>query len=164
MWKEIPRLWLLLVVIALTGCITTTAPPLPKANLSEPGWTVQQGQAVWHRTPDRSSSGASAGPSDIAGDLILATRTDGSTFIQFSKAVPLFIAQSTPAGWQIEIPPQNRRYARHGKPPRRVIWFQLADALAGKPLAKDWTWNNSGTNWRLVNRSSGESLEGFLTQ
>lgn len=165
MWKEIPHRWPLLLLIALTGCVSTTAPPLPKANLSEPGWTVQQGQAVWHRTPTRAGSQAQAGPSDIAGDLILATRTDGSAFIQFSKGLPLMIAQSTPGHWQIQVPTQNQRYTGHGKPPSRIIWFQLADALAGKPLAKGWTWNNnSGTNWRLVNRSSGESLEGFLTQ
>jgi hypothetical protein len=102
---------------------------------------------------------------EIAGDLLFATRADGSTFIQFTKTpFPFAIAQSTPTGWQIEIPPQNLRFARHGRPPARIIWFQLADALAGKPLAKDWHWKNSDTNWHLENSSSGESLEGYLAQ
>jgi len=156
MWKAIIR-WSLFSLIALTGCVS--APPLPKANLSEPGWTVQQGQAVWHR----SKSGAQ-GPAEIAGDLTLATRADGSAFVQFSKALPLVIAQTTPTAWQIESPVQNVRFARHGKPFARIIWFQLIDALAGKPLAKGWQWKNSDTNWHLENPSSGEYLEGYLTQ
>lgn len=160
MWKAI--WWSLFCLIVLTGCVS--APPLPKANLSEPGWTVQQGQAVWHRAPTRGKSGASAGPAEIAGDLVLATRTDGSAFLQFSKALPMVIAQTTPTAWQIESPIQNIRYARHGKPPRRIIWFQLIDALTGKPLAKGWHWQNSDTNWHLENSSSGESLEGYLSQ
>lgn len=155
MWKAIICGWLILVVIALTGCVSTTAPPLPKANLSEPGWTVQEGQAVWHRKP--------AEP-EIAGDLLLATRPDGSAFVQFSKAaLPFLIARINPGEWQVEAPTQNKRYLGHGKPPKRVIWFQLVDALTGKPLARGWHWNNTGTNWRLENSSSGESLEGFLS-
>lgn len=156
MWKAI--WWSLFSLIVLTGCVS--APPLPKANLSEPGWTMQQGQAVWHRT----KSGKSAGPAEITGDLILATRADGSAFIQFSKSLPLVIAQRTPTAWQIESPVQNIRFARHGKPPRRIIWFQLINGLEGKPLAKGWHWQNSDTNWHLENASSGEYLEGYLTQ
>lgn len=158
MWKAIIG-WSLLCLIALTGCVS--APPLPKANLSEPGWTVQQGQAVWHRPP---SQGKQSGPGELAGDLTLATRTDGSAFVQFSKSLPLVIAQRTPTAWQIESPVQNIRFARHGKPPRRIIWFQLIDALTGKPLAKGWRWTNSDTNWHLENSSSGEYLEGYLSQ
>src|SRR5579871_314292 len=127
MWKAIIR-WSLFSLIALTGCVS--APPLPKANISEPGWTVQQGQGVWHRVK-------SAGPPEITGDLILATRADGSAFVQFSKSLPLVIAQRTPTAWQIESPIQNVRFARHGKPFSRIIWFQLINALEGKPLAKN---------------------------
>jgi hypothetical protein len=157
MWKAIIG-WSLFSLIALTGCVS--APPLPKANISEPGWTQQQGQAVWHRA----KSGKSAGPAEITGDLILATRADGSAFVQFSKSLPLVIAQRTPTAWQIESPVQNVRFARHGKPPSRIVWFQLINALGGKPLAKGWHWQNSDTNWHLENASSGESLEGYLTQ
>ena len=154
MWKVIIRWWSLFCLVGLTGCVS--APPLPKVNLSEPGWTVQQGQAVWH--PPGNAP-------EITGDLLFATRADDSTFIQFTKTpFPFAIAQSTPTGWQIEIPPQNLRYARHGHPPARIIWFQMANALKGKPLAKGWQWKNSDTNWHLENSSSGESLEGYLTQ
>jgi hypothetical protein len=144
----------LVLLLGLCGCLT--APPLPKVNLSESGWTVRQGQAIWK--PKRE------GP-EIAGELLLATRPDGSAFVQFTKTpIPFVIAQITPKEWQIEIPPQNRRYARHGKPPARVAWFQLAKAETGKPVAKPWVWNNSDTNWELKNPSSGESLEGYFNQ
>jgi hypothetical protein len=144
----------LFLLASLSGCLT--GPPLPKVNLSEPGWTIRQGQAVWE--PQRKAEG-------IAGELLLATRPDGSTFVQFTKTpFPFAVAQTTSAGWQIEFPPQNRRFAAPGKPPARLVWFQLANAILGKPLAKGWIWQNSETNWQLKNASSGESLEGYFTQ
>jgi hypothetical protein len=169
MWKLITRGWPLFLLIALTGCMTTGR-PLPKADLSQPGWMVQQGQAVWHRPPSRVSEiphNAGQHPPqkafDIAGDLIVATKPDGSAFVQFSKIPLTFaVAQATPGTWQIEIPPQNKRYSGGGKAPGQIVWLQLANALSHKPLAKDWTWRESEGNWRLQNSSSGESLEGFL--
>jgi hypothetical protein len=144
----------LVLLTCLSGCLT--GPPLPKVNLSEPGWTIRQGQAVWQI--------ARKAP-EIAGELLLATRPDGSTFVQFTKTpFPFAIAQTTSTGWQIEFPPQNRRFAAPGKPPARIVWFQLADAVSGKPMARGWTWQNSETNWQLKNSSSGESLEGYFTQ
>jgi hypothetical protein len=144
----------LLLLITLCGCLSMK--PLPKADLSGPDWTIRQGQAVWKPPGPKSP--------EIAGELILATRPDGSMFAQFTKTpFPFFIAQATTNGWQIEIPPQNKRYAAHGKPPARIVWFQLANALTGKPIAKGWTWHNSDSNWDLKN-ASGESLEGFFAQ
>lgn len=144
----------LFLAIALSGC--ATAKPLPKANLSEPGWTVRQGQAVWR--PKRDAP-------ELAGELLVATRPDGSTFVQFTKTpIPFAIAQTSPHGWQIDFPPENKHYARHGSPPARIIWFQLAKAVIGKPVAKGWTWENSDSNWNLKNPSSGESLEGYFSQ
>jgi hypothetical protein len=142
-----------LLLISLCGCLSLH--PLPPANLSEPGWTIRQGQAVW-------KTGKKA--PEIAGEVLLATKTDGSTFVQFTKTpFPFAIAQTTSNAWQFEIPPQNKRYSAPGKPPARIVWFQLANALAGKPVAKGWTWQNSDGNWQLKN-SSGESLEGYLAQ
>ncbi len=144
----------LLILIDFAGCIS--APPLPKVDLSEPGWVIREGQAVW-RPPHKAA--------EIAGDLQVATKKDGSVFVQFTKTpLPFAIAQTTPSGWQIEFPTQNRRFAAHGSPPARIVWFQLADALAGKPLSKNWFWKSAGDNWQLTNSSSGESLEGYLGQ
>jgi hypothetical protein len=144
----------LLLLTTLSGCLT--GPPLPEVNLSEPGWTIRQGQAVW-QTGRKSP--------EIAGELLLATRADGSTFVQFTKTpFPVATAQSTAAGWKIEFPPQNRHFAAPGKPSARIVWFQLANSVEGKPAAKGWTWRDAGANWELKNSSSGESLEGYFTQ
>jgi hypothetical protein len=147
------RAFVLILLTSLCGCLTMR--PLPKVDLSEPGWTVRQGQAVWKtgkKTPE------------IAGEILLATKTNGSAFVQFTKTpFPFAIAQTTSNRWQIEFPPQNKHYAAPGKPPARIVWFQLANAFTGKPLAKGWTWHNSGTDWQLKN-SSGESLEGYFAQ
>lgn len=143
----------LFVLMSLSACLT--GPPLPKANLSEPGWTIRQGQAIWHARREAP---------EIAGELLVATRTDGSTFVQFTKTpFPFAIAQTTSNSWQIDFPPQNRHFSAPGKPPVRIVWFQLANAALGKPVAKSWNWHNSETNWQLTN-SSGESLEGYFTQ
>jgi len=143
-----------ILAVSLCGCLSLH--PLPKADISQPGWTVRQGQAVWKPPGPKSP--------EIAGDLLLATRADGSAFVQFTKTpFPFAIAQISSNHWQLEIPPRNKRYTARGKPSGRIIWFQLVNALTGKPLAKGWTWNDSGTNWQLKN-TSGESLEGFLSQ
>jgi hypothetical protein len=143
-----------LLLSSFCGCLSLH--PLPKADISQPGWTVRQGQAVW-QPPGRNSP-------ELAGELLLATRTDGSAFVQFTKTpFPFAVAQMTSNRWQLEIPPQNKRYTERGKPSARIVWFQLVNALTGKPLAKGWTWNDSGANWQLKS-SSGESLEGFLSQ
>jgi hypothetical protein len=147
-------------ILALLGSMTfggcLTGPPLPKVNLSEPGWNVRQGQAIWRPKKDAP---------EIAGELLAATRADGSAFVQFTKTpFPFAVAQMSPRGWQIEFPPQNKHFAAPGSPPARIIWFQLADALLGKQMAKGWAWQNSETNWQLKNSASGESLEGYFTQ
>jgi len=142
-----------LFLAILCGCLTL--PPLPKADLSQPGWNIRQGEAVWK--PDRESP-------EIAGEILLATRADGSSFVQFIKTpFPFAITQTTSNKWQAEFPPQNKRFTAPGKPPARIIWFQLVNALTDKPLARGWTWHDSGTNW-LLKSSSGESLEGYLAQ
>jgi hypothetical protein len=142
-----------LFLTILTGCLTL--PPLPKADLSQSDWHIRQGEAVWK--PDRKSP-------EIAGELLLATRPDGSSFVQFMKTpFPFAITQTTSNKWQAEFPPQNKRFTAPGKPPVRIIWFQLVNALTGKPLARGWSWHDTGTNWTLKS-TAGESLEGYLSQ
>src|ERR1043166_898935 len=90
------------LVLAAISC--RTGPPLPPANLQQPGWQVRQGQAVW-RLPH--------GQREIAGDVMVATKANGDgAFLQFSKTpFPLVIGQASADRWQMEFPPQNRRYA-----------------------------------------------------
>jgi hypothetical protein len=76
---------------------------LPAVNLTEPGWIVHQGQAVW-KLP--------GGKHDIAGDVLVAIGPEGKSLVQFSKSpFPLVIGQETSNRWQVEFPPQNKRYA-----------------------------------------------------
>lgn len=143
--------WLLL--LSLSAC--ATMPKLPRMNLAAPGWKVRQGQAVWN---------VGHGKPDIAGDLIVATRSDGQAFVQFSKTpLSLAVAEKTAQAWQVEFPIQNKRYAGHGKPPSRLIWLLLPGVLSGKPPPAPWSWHESKSgNWRLANPKTGESLEGYF--
>ena len=141
------------VMVLLIGC--QTARPLPPANLKEPGWTISEGQAVWHTR---------RGKKEVAGEFLLATRSDGRVFVQFSKnPFPLVIAQSTPSSWSVEIPTQKKKYSGHGQPPARLIWLYLPGVLAGKPPPKGWSWQTrENKGWRLENHGTGQSIEGFL--
>jgi hypothetical protein len=142
-----------LLVLACTGCSLT---PLAPVNLQEGRWKVREGQAVWKRNKDAP---------EIAGDVLLATREDGSTFVQFTKTpFPMIIAQTTTNRWQIQIPMQNKRYSGPGSPPKRLIWAYLPRLLAGTAPPKGWLWNPLPDNrWRLENSRTGEILEGYLS-
>ena len=110
------------------GC--RTAPPLPPADFSAPGWRVQQGQAVWKPSSSRP---------ELAGDLLLATNANGNFFIQFSKIpFPLATAQVSGGQWQIEFGADKYSWHGRGAPPDRFVWFQLPRALLGEMLAGDW--------------------------
>lgn len=143
----------LLALLAGNGC-QTLFPPLPPANLQDPGWTVREGQAVW-RLPKSAK--------EIAGDVLVATRPGGRAFVQFSKTpFPLLIGQEVGNRWEVELPAQNKHYSGRGHPPKRLIWLYLPRALAGESLPTNWTWREDGKGWRLENPASGESLEGFF--
>jgi hypothetical protein len=143
---------LMLAGLAAGGCTTVSLPP---ANLKAPGWTVHTGQAVWRRKP---------GGEGIAGELLVATRSDGRAFVQFSKGpFPLVVAQSTPEVWTAEFPPQNAHYSGHGLPPQRIIFLYLPRVLAGLPLPRRWSWQPLRTGgWQLLNAESGESLDVYF--
>src|SRR5262249_4146464 len=121
----------LLLLLSLAGCRSLA--PLPPANLAEPGWTVRHGQAVWHLPSSLR---------EVAGGLIVAPRPDGRSFVQFSKTpFPLVTGQLLPGKWQVESPPQNKRYAGRGKPPTRLIWLQLPLVLDGRAPPCHWSWH-----------------------
>jgi hypothetical protein len=162
---SINPLWALLAVLVIAGC--RTAPrPMAQVNLTEPGWQVHEGQAVWRlplTAPGRLAK-AKPGEREIAGDLLVATRPDGQAFVQFSKTpFPLVIAQSTPHRWAVEFPPQNKHYAGRGKPPQRVIWLYLPRALTGQPPPRHWSWHEDANGWRLEDRATGESVKGYFS-
>jgi hypothetical protein len=140
-------------LIVFCGCATT---PENLFTVSGPGWTVQQGQALW--TPR-------SGAPQIGGDLVLATDGKGSALVQFEKMpMSLVTAQVTPEFWTIRFPQGGGFWKGHQPAPTRTIWLYLPAALAGKPLPEPLHFNQeSGGNWRLENVKTGEILEGFLS-
>ncbi len=142
----------LLGLVLLAACQTTR--PLPPVNLGAPGWTLRHGQAVWH---------VPQGKTEIAGEVLLATRADGEAYAQFTKAaLPLVIAQSAPGRWEVTFPPQNKHYAGRGAPPQRLLWLYLPRAAAGGSLPKSWLWRSDARGWKLENPATGEFLEGYF--
>jgi hypothetical protein len=141
------------VILLCAGC--RTAPPLPPADFSAPGWRVQQGQAIWK--PLRNKP-------ELAGELLLATHRNGQVFVQFSKTpFPLATARTAGESWQIEFGTGDRSWRGRGRPPARFVWFQLARALADAPLDRPWRFERRADGrWRLENRRTGETLEGVF--
>jgi|SRR5207249_935810 len=145
------------LVTAATMASCLTNPPLAPVSFSGPGWTVRQGQAVW-----RSKSGAP----EIAGELLVAAHRDGRAVIQFTKTpLPFLVVQTTSNRWQMEFVADNKTYSGRGRPPSELAWLQLPRCLAGTAPSTPWNWEVfEGDRWRLENKSTGESLEGYLTQ
>jgi hypothetical protein len=137
----------------LAGC--HTPPHLGTLDLSEPGWRVQQGQAVWR---------AKGGLPALAGELIVASHPDHRWFVQFSKTpFPFVTARGEARQWTIEYPPQRLVFRGQGSPPARFGWLHLVSALGGRPLPEPWQFLRQADNhWRLDAPGSGESIEGFL--
>jgi hypothetical protein len=157
LFAQVRGILYVLALAVLSGGCATFSKPLPPINLQAPGWTVRQGQAVW-KLPVK-------GDHDIAGEVLVATGPGDQTFVQFSKTpFPILIGQTSGNHWQAELPPQNKRYAGPGLPPKRLIWLYLPRALAGKSLPANWRWTDSGSEWRLENQKTGEAITGFFGQ
>ena len=142
------------LLLALVFCVSCRSlMPLPPADLSAPGWRVQQGQALWKPTKTRP---------ELAGELLLATNSNGDFFVQLAKApFTLATAQMMNDRWQIEFGSGDYRRSGRGQPPARFVWFQLPTALAGAGVSGNWSFDRVTTNsWRLENHRTGEALEG----
>jgi hypothetical protein len=134
-----------------------TIPPLPPANLSEPGWTLHQGQALWRSKRDAP---------EIAGEIIFATQSGGRTMLQLTKSpLPFVSVQTRGEEWEIEFVPQQRRFSGKGTPTTRLLWIHLARALNGtKPPASLKFTQSEPHGFTLENPKTGESITGFLGQ
>jgi len=124
--------------------------------LSAQGWRLLQGQAVWKPAKDKP---------ELAGELLLATRTNGDTFVEFAKTpIPLVAAQSIAGQWQIEFGNGDRVCSGRREPPTRFIWFQLPRVMAGTNLSSGWRVEHTAAKaWRLENARTGEILECYLS-
>jgi len=155
--RNLSQLHSLFWLVSVLGCgACRTAAPLAAANLSEPGWTIREGQAVWRPKVEAP---------EIAGELLVATHRNGQTFLQFTKTpLPLVVARVTTNRWQIEFVTDHREFSGHGKPPSQFGWLHLARCVAGTAPPAKWRWEKfPDDRWRLENLISGETFEGFLT-
>jgi hypothetical protein len=94
----------------------------------------------------------------------VATRQDGACFIQFSKEpFPIVSAQAGSQAWSLSFGPEGRKVGGPGRPSPRWVWFQIARLAAGLPLDPPWESQFQARGpFRLENRKTGETLEGFL--
>ncbi len=145
---------LLFLLLLASGCRTRHL--FPPADLDSPGWRVQQGQAIWKPTRTRPA---------LAGELLLATHTNGDSLIQFDKLpFPLVSARVSGDRWQIRFGSDISAWHGRGNPSQRFVWFQLPRALAGEPLNGHWQFlPHDDGSWQFNNSRTGESLEGSLT-
>src|SRR5688572_21968688 len=124
--------WLAAALLLLAWIFTScrTIPPLPPVNLSEQGWTLHQGQALWRTKRDAP---------EIAGEVLFATHPRGDTLLQLTKnPLPFVTVQTSGESWQIEFVPQRRRFSGKGKPSARLAWVHLARALSGATPDASW--------------------------
>ena len=85
--------------------------------------------------------------------------------MQFSKA-PFSIATAQAQGgrWRIEFG-ADQKFSGRGKPPGRIVWFELPIALAGGRLARGWQFTSESNGlWRLENKRTRERLQGEFFQ
>jgi len=144
------RLAAALVLASATGC--RSLPPIPPADLNAPGWTVQQGQAVWKPNQSRP---------ELAGELMLATNINGDCLVEFTKTpFALACARQINDQWRIEFGAGRHAWQGRGAGPQLFSWFELPRALAGRELSRAWRFTQTNGTWRLVNRHNGERLEG----
>ena len=141
----------LFLATGLAGCRAPST--LPAVNVSAPGWQVHQGQAVWtpnHKRPE------------MAGELFLARHASGDCLVQFTKP-PFTIVEARQTGqsWVLDFGSGQKVWRGTGKPPARVVWFQLARARSGAGMDGRWSWTRDGEGaWILTNQRTGERLEG----
>jgi hypothetical protein len=143
-----------LTVLLLAGC--RTAPPLTRIDLSESGWQVQCGQAVW--------KAGRHGP-ELAGELLMASQADGRRLVEFSKTpLTLVVLRITPGTWQLQLVAAKRQFSGRGEPPPRSAWLLLPRCLQGVPPPPGWTFSSPERDaWRIENAGTGESLQGYLS-
>ena len=149
--------WCAAILFAVLATSCRTIPPLPPVNLSEPGWTLRQGQALWRSKKDAP---------EIAGEILFATRAGGQTMLQMTKTpLPFVSVQTRGDEWQIEFVPQQRRFSGKGTPTSRLMWVHLARALSGEKPPEPLKFQQTEPHgFTLENPKTGESITGFLSQ
>ena len=145
------------VVLLALLCGCQTGPKLKPVNLSEPGWKLHRGQALWQSKRDAP---------EIAGEIVLALHSDGRASIQFLKnPLPLVSAEVGPSGWHIDFIPQKRSFSGRGIPPRQFIWLHLLRGLQQIKPPEDFTmWTTFEGGTRIEDKRTGETIILFLNE
>lgn len=140
-------------VLLFNGC--HTPPRLPPIDTAQPGWRIEQGQALWR--PGRKQT-------ELAGEILLATGPDGRALLQFSKTpFPVATARQEGNAWSIAFGAGARAYGGHGEPVPRFVWFQVFRWRAGTPPYGGWERDSkSPDHLRLDRPATGERLELWL--
>jgi hypothetical protein len=137
--------------LILLGCGTLSRRSLPPLDTSGSGWNTRQGQALWKRAHDQP---------EIAGDVVISVHPQAGSFAQFSKTLPILTARLAPEGWEFHTVPENKRYSAGGKPPRRIVWLQLLQALEGREISDRWRVAKPSDQYIVLeDPHSGERLE-----
>lgn len=141
------------ISLILNGC--RTAASLTPVNLTEPGWRVREGQALW--SPSRRAG-------EMAGDLIVATSSRREAVVQFTKTpLPIVLARWTPGGWAVDFQMEHRTLQGRGAVPWRIVWLLLAEHYATGAAPKGWRLEQPAPQqWHWSNPKTGESLEIYL--
>lgn len=139
----------------LAGC-ATSMPPAGPTDLSDPGWTIRHGQAVWKSGPDAAG---------VAGELMVAMHQDGRSLVQFVKTpLPFVTAELGSNTWRINFMADRRSYSGRGAPPDRILWLQFPDGLIGRHTSTNWYFaRTKDDGWHFEHLGTEESLDGFLT-
>jgi hypothetical protein len=126
-------------------------------DLATPDWKIHRGQAVWQPRADAP---------ELAGQILIASSVSGEDFVRFSKdPMEMVLARRDNGGWVLKIPAFNKSYSGRGRPPKRIAWFHLANAVACRDIPRDWEWSGIHEGrWEFTNTRTGERLEGFFNQ
>jgi hypothetical protein len=143
-----------LTLVCLCGCYSHRPYAWSSYNLSEPGWRVWNGQAIWK--PRKSIP-------ELTGDVMVAVNTNGSAIIQYTKTIPFATARLDGHHWQIDFPAGDRVYAGNYPLPSHFAWFQLPALVGGVPPSRSWVEKGNLDQWEIDSRHGSETLSGYLT-
>ncbi|HEY3913784.1 MAG TPA: hypothetical protein VGN61_04785 [Verrucomicrobiae bacterium] len=143
-----------LMLVCLCGCYSHRPYAWPTYNLSDLGWKVWNGQAVWK--PRKTIP-------ELTGDVTVAVNTNGNAIVQFSKTIPFATARLDGHRWEIDFPAGNRVYARHYPLPSHFAWFQLPALVESNSPSRSWVEKGNLDQWEITSRHDSETLRGYLS-
>ena len=130
------------------GC----AQPLPRWNLAASGWAVREAAALWR--PSRDAD-------EVVGEISVASHPDGSRLVRFSKQGLTWMTARVGQGvWEFSAVSRHGIYRGRGKPPSRLVWFEVGSLERAPESGRGWTVTvREGGGWVMEATGRGERLE-----